>query len=170
MYQRILVTLDGSHHAESALAAANHVVAGEPVSVYLLQVASIPAGTPAALETEPLVVTAAAGATVRRQPPLLVETRGQAIGRVTEESLDYLDQAGSPLKASGAVVESVVKFGDAGAEITRFAADKHVDLIVMATHGHTGLARLALGSVAAKVVEAGVAPVLLVRPHGLRER
>jgi nucleotide-binding universal stress UspA family protein len=38
------------------------------------------------------------------------------------------------------------------------------DLIVMATHGRSGIARLVLGSVADKVVHSGAAPVLLVRP------
>jgi nucleotide-binding universal stress UspA family protein len=44
-----------------------------------------------------------------------------------------------------------------------------MDLIMMATHGHTGLARLAFGSVASRVVASGVCPVLLVRPDKLKQ-
>ncbi|HEY7308620.1 MAG TPA: universal stress protein [Gemmataceae bacterium] len=48
-------------------------------------------------------------------------------------------------------------------EIVRFARDKEIDLIVMGTHGHTGLAHLFLGSVAEKVVRRAPCPVLTVR-------
>ena len=48
-------------------------------------------------------------------------------------------------------------------EIVRFAREKDIDLIVMGTHGHTGLAHLFLGSVAEKVVRRAPCPVLTVR-------
>ena len=48
-------------------------------------------------------------------------------------------------------------------EIIRFAKDKDIDLIVMGTHGHTGLAHVLLGSVAEKVVRKAPCPVLTVR-------
>jgi nucleotide-binding universal stress UspA family protein len=48
-------------------------------------------------------------------------------------------------------------------EIVRFAQQKTIDLIVMGTHGHTGLMHLLLGSVAEKVVRRAPCPVLTVR-------
>jgi nucleotide-binding universal stress UspA family protein len=48
-------------------------------------------------------------------------------------------------------------------EIIRFAREKNIDLIVMGTHGHTGLAHLLVGSVAEKVVRKAPCPVLTVR-------
>jgi nucleotide-binding universal stress UspA family protein len=48
-------------------------------------------------------------------------------------------------------------------EIIRFAREKDIDLIVMGTHGHTGLAHLFMGSVAEKVVRRAPCPVLTVR-------
>jgi nucleotide-binding universal stress UspA family protein len=48
-------------------------------------------------------------------------------------------------------------------EIIRCAREKDVDLIVMGTHGHTGLAHMLLGSVAEKVVRKAPCPVLTVR-------
>jgi nucleotide-binding universal stress UspA family protein len=53
--------------------------------------------------------------------------------------------------------------------ISRVAADENVDLVVMATHGYGGLARLALGSVATGTLQRANVPLLLVRPASLRE-
>jgi nucleotide-binding universal stress UspA family protein len=50
-------------------------------------------------------------------------------------------------------------------EICRHAAEWGADLIVMGTHGRTGLRHVLLGSVAEKVVRRAVCPVLTVRPH-----
>jgi len=49
-------------------------------------------------------------------------------------------------------------------EIVRFARDKKCELIVMGTHGHTGLKHALIGSVAEKVVRTADCPVLTVRP------
>ncbi|MCR4314911.1 MAG: universal stress protein [Planctomycetes bacterium] len=51
-------------------------------------------------------------------------------------------------------------------EIIKFAKDKKADLIVMATHGLTGLKHLLIGSTAEKVVRKSPCPVLTVRPEG----
>jgi nucleotide-binding universal stress UspA family protein len=53
--------------------------------------------------------------------------------------------------------------GVAHAQIARFARSKHADLLVMGTHGRSGLAKLFLGSVAGRVVAAAQCPVLTVR-------
>jgi nucleotide-binding universal stress UspA family protein len=49
--------------------------------------------------------------------------------------------------------------------ILSYARDAHVDLIVVGTHGRTGLSHLLLGSVAERVVRSATCPVLTVRPH-----
>jgi len=54
--------------------------------------------------------------------------------------------------------------GNPYAEIIRFAQNKRFDLIVMATHGRTGLAHVLLGSVAERVMRHSPVPVLLVKP------
>jgi nucleotide-binding universal stress UspA family protein len=57
-----------------------------------------------------------------------------------------------------------VRTGQAAEEILRYAVESGIDLIVMGTHGRTGLNRWLLGSVAQKVVQCAHCPVLIVRP------
>lgn len=56
-----------------------------------------------------------------------------------------------------------VRQGNPFYEIIRYAKEADVDLIVMGTHGHTGLAHMLLGSVTEKVVRKSPCPVLTVR-------
>jgi nucleotide-binding universal stress UspA family protein len=60
-------------------------------------------------------------------------------------------------------IELVVREGPAAQDILRVAEEKNVDLIVMATHGRSGVQRLVLGSVTEKVIRATSCPVLAVR-------
>ncbi len=60
--------------------------------------------------------------------------------------------------------EIVVRAGDPALEIIRAANDLDADLIVMATHGRTGIQHFLLGSVAERVVREAERPVLTVRP------
>jgi nucleotide-binding universal stress UspA family protein len=53
--------------------------------------------------------------------------------------------------------------GTPAREITRFAKKKHADLLIIGTHGRTGLARLFLGSVANQIVATAPCPVMTVR-------
>jgi hypothetical protein len=48
----------------------------------------------------------------------------------------------------------------------QYVAHLEIDLVAMATHGHTGLRTLIFGSVARRVLGSGVRPVILVHPHG----
>jgi universal stress protein A len=62
----------------------------------------------------------------------------------------------------------VVRKGVAADEIVKFAKEESIDLIVMATHGRSGLAHVLLGSVAEKVIQRSQVPVLTVKPAMLR--
>ena len=62
------------------------------------------------------------------------------------------------VRASGTLLEGVTH-----EQIVRFARSKRVDVVVMGTHGRSGLAKLFLGSVAGRVVAAATCPVLTVR-------
>src|SRR6185436_11029584 len=64
----------------------------------------------------------------------------------------------------GLKVEEVIGHGDAAAEIVRIAAEQRIDLIVIASHGRTGLGRIFFGSTAEAVVRHAGCPVLVVKP------
>jgi len=63
------------------------------------------------------------------------------------------------------LVRSVIT-GTPFVEIVRYARNESMDLIVMGTHGHSGLMHVLIGSVAEKVVRKASCPVLTVRPEG----
>ncbi|MGK5094066.1 universal stress protein [Deltaproteobacteria bacterium TL4] len=58
----------------------------------------------------------------------------------------------------------VVLQGDPVTEIIHYAKDQEIDVIIIGTHGHTGLAHMLLGSIAEKVVRHAPCPVLTVKP------
>src|SRR5207249_1540564 len=65
-------------------------------------------------------------------------------------------------------VQHVFLEGDPSGEIGRYAADANIDLIVMGTHGRTGLERLLLGSVAEQTLRSAPCSVLVVKlPRGM---
>lgn len=70
-------------------------------------------------------------------------------------------------KEIGDVVE-VAQAGKPETEICRFAKEEGIDLIVMATHGRTGLAHVLMGSVAERVVRTSGVPVMTVKPAGFQ--
>lgn len=63
-------------------------------------------------------------------------------------------------------VQFTALFGDPGSEITRFAKDVGAGLIVIPSHGRTGVKRFLLGSVAERVVRLAPCPVLVLRDEG----
>ena len=76
-----------------------------------------------------------------------------------------LDKLAAKAKTSGVRANGSVLEGSAHDQIARFARSKHADLIVMGTHGRSGLAKLFLGSVAGRVVRGRAMP----GAHGARE-
>ena len=64
----------------------------------------------------------------------------------------------------GIDVEEVIAHGDAAAEIVRVATEREVDLIVISSHGRTGIGRMIFGSTAEAVVRHAHCPVLVVKP------
>ncbi len=63
-----------------------------------------------------------------------------------------------------------VRSGEPAHTICKFAREEGMDMIVMATHGRTGLKHVVMGSVAEKVVRLADVPVLTVKPHPVREK
>lgn len=63
-------------------------------------------------------------------------------------------------------VQRTTTFGFVVDEIVKYAKEHEIDLIVLGTHGRTGLSHLLLGSVAEKTVRMATCPVLTVHPRG----
>ena len=74
-----------------------------------------------------------------------------------------LDKLLAKAKAAGARVKGLLVEGVPHEQIVRLAKSKRADVVVMGTHGRSGLAKLFLGSVAGRVVAAAPCPVLTVR-------
>jgi nucleotide-binding universal stress UspA family protein len=65
-------------------------------------------------------------------------------------------------------VDSVITVGDPAEEIVEYASKQDIGLIVMSTHGRSGIKRWAMGSVADKVLRATSQPIALIRAKGAR--
>jgi nucleotide-binding universal stress UspA family protein len=85
----------------------------------------------------------------------------EQVGKARETSEAVTRQA----EAAGVRAETHVGECEADTAIVTLAKDRKADLIVMGTHGRTGLRRLLMGSVTEKVIGAAACPVLVVRSH-----
>jgi nucleotide-binding universal stress UspA family protein len=93
-------------------------------------------------------------------PEMQRETSGRAYWRDQLEQIRPVDPQ--------IPVNHVFLEGDPAGQIVRYAADAAIDLIVMGTHGRTGLERLLMGSVAEKVLREAPCSVLVVKlPKGI---
>jgi universal stress protein A len=68
-------------------------------------------------------------------------------------------------ECAGLDIEELIVHGDAASEIVRVAKERNVDLIVIASHGRTGIGRILFGSTAEAVVRHAACPVLVVKPN-----
>ena len=97
------------------------------------------------------------------QSSLVVEQIAKDERKMAERNLSVLKKT---LEKSGLLkVETKIVEGFASEEITAFSKKVNADLIVMATHGRSGLGRVVIGSVAESVLRHSPCPVLLIRPH-----
>jgi nucleotide-binding universal stress UspA family protein len=91
------------------------------------------------------------------------ETWEEIDGQARKWAAKHLAALASRAKSSGVRATTVLIDGTPAREITRFAKKKHADLVIIGTHGRTGLARLFLGSVAGQIVATAPCPVMTVR-------
>lgn len=82
-----------------------------------------------------------------------------------EQARAYLDEQAARLAAAGVSVEVKTEWGEPAEGIVAAASALPADLIVMATHGHTEMRHVFMGSVTEDVVRSTNIPVLLVRPR-----
>jgi nucleotide-binding universal stress UspA family protein len=150
MFEKILVCLDGSQLAEQILSYITDDAQRFHSAVVLLRVVHLPG------ITVPLSFPG--------EPGTPMQTRG-AIEHVLKEQKDaedYLEKVAGILGEKGLKTESVVLTGAPGETITEYAHENGFTVIAIATHGHGGLRRLALGSTAEFVLHHSSLPLLMV--------
>jgi nucleotide-binding universal stress UspA family protein len=141
--ERIMVPLDGSPLARQALPLAVELATCARAELLLLTVVTPALGdAPPAFDAPPTAGT---------------------LQRVRAELARELGDVGPQLRREGIPVTPLVEEGAPADVIIEEAARHRADLLVMATHGYSGLKRWALGSVADKVLHASTTPLLLVR-------
>ncbi len=145
MYKKILVPLDGSELAQRAIVEAQELAKVFDSEITLFEVVPF-----MPIYGSPELVT-----------PLIVDEKQK------ESVEEYLANVAAGLREKGLKVKSVVKTGQQVAlEIIDFAKENGVGLIVMCTHGRSGITRWVLGSVTLKVLTRAEQPVLLIRAKG----
>src|SRR2546421_11188752 len=148
MFKRILVPLDGSGRAERALPIAARMARACGGSILLVRVVS----------TEPASLPSAPGR------PNLIQTVGEA-DRTLAES--YLEGWASSDLLRDLSVQIQVPVGLIPPSIIAVATENHADIIVMCSHGYTGVKHWwMLGSVAAKIARFAQIPVMILREGG----
>jgi len=148
MFRKVLVTVDRSALAEAALDRAPDVKAEEVVILHVIEpVASILAREVPAFDVPPDVASSISNAE-------------------REAAAAYLAEAAARLRTAGVEhVTTLMRDGRPGPEIAAAAREEGCDLIIMSTHGRTGVSRALLGSVANYVVtQIDDGAVLLLRP------
>jgi nucleotide-binding universal stress UspA family protein len=97
------------------------------------------------------------------EPGLFVPPSGDWLQDLEKSARDELAKLPPADLAGSLTVVREARHGAPFLEIVRYARDKQIDLIVLGTHGRSGLAHVLLGSVAEKVVRKSPCPVLTVR-------
>jgi nucleotide-binding universal stress UspA family protein len=149
-YKHILVPLDGSELAELALTDALSLAQLNQAEVVLLQVIS---------PFEYIVGDSA--------PMTFVD---ELVKIHQDEALNYLEGITGREEGKNLKVHLAVEIGTPAETIIDYAHQEPIDLIVMATHGRSGLRRWVYGSVADKVLRGADVPILLVRAHPVQEK
>ncbi len=144
MYQTILVPLDGSKRAEAILSHAANIAKSNNSRVFFLKV-----------EEEPIML--------ERDEVIDIEEYHEVFDKQNALSQAYLDDLRAGFEEKGIQAVTKLAFGSVVKAILNTAAETGADLIAMATHGLSGLARVSYGSVAAGVLQAADIPILLIR-------
>ena len=144
MYKKILVPLDGSKRAEAILPHVEDLAHRYDAEVIFISV----------VEYEPVVVAA---------EPIYTAFDPNERQKRLDDTKTYLAGIQGEFKAKGIKSQTYLGNGSVVPEIISVAERENVDLIAMASHGHTGLARVFYGSVAAGVLHRIDRPLLLIR-------
>jgi len=149
MYQTILVPLDGSKLAECVFPHVETLVKGSQVKRVIFTRVVEPFHPP----TSDYIINE--------------ETRQKVDKEHKAYAEKYLKEIVGQVKyGSGVKVETVMLYGNAADSLAEFANKNGVDIIVIATHGRSGISKWVWGGVADRVLRSSCIPVLMVRAPG----
>lgn len=144
MLGQILVPLDGSERAEQALPVAARIARATGASLLLVQVVTPPVDDSGGLAPVPIV-------------------NGETVEEEMKRAAGYLAAVAARAPLTGIASATEVCYGFPAQQVMGTAASNGSDLIVLCSHGRTGLARWALGSVAHTLVQQSTVPLLALR-------
>lgn len=149
MYQHLLAPMDGSKLAECVLPHVEAIGGGGNVARVTL-----------ARVVTPFHLHDYAEEKLPSQERHLLEVK------VKDDAREYLEQIAAQLRDKGVAAEVEVLTGDTVNELVDYTNNNGVDLIVISTHGHSGIVQMVWGSIAESLLRAACVPVLMVRAPG----
>jgi len=138
MYERILVPLDGSELAEVSLPYAEELAAKLGSGITLIYMS-------------------------RSEKDPSFSRRKEYLDKVIDSTKDEMKKLLNKPEEEETKIESAVLVGHAAEEIVKYADKEDMGLIVIATHGRSGIKQWAMGSVASKIITATRRPIMLIR-------
>ena len=145
MLRTILVPLDGSRRAETALPLAARLARNTGGTLVLVRVVSL------ATEYWPAITA---------PYPTMAQT---AVDADLADASSYLKDVASTAMLAGVKTATVAQFGPTASTLLAVATTYNVDLIVMCSHGYTGMVNWIMGSIAEKIARHASVPVLVLR-------
>lgn len=152
MYKKVMVPLDGSTLAECVFPHVEAIANGCPVrELILLRV------------VEPERIYSVSDSPI---DPNLAAAR-ESEGKKTAE--DYLGEITDRLETPGLTITTKAIVGQVAESLVDYCVEDGVDLIIIATHGRSGVTRWVRGSVADKILRSSKIPVLMIRAPGTEQ-
>jgi nucleotide-binding universal stress UspA family protein len=151
MYKKILVPMDGSSLAECSLEHVKTVAIGCHIPEVVLLIVVEPLSYSLATDSQ-----------------MSINVLEKIDGIQKTEATNYISKMVQKLNKEGLSAKGEVILGRVDEQILNYTDNNNIDLIIMSTHGRSGVTRWAFGSVADKVVRHSKVPVLTVVPPGCR--
>jgi len=156
MFKRLLVPLDGSRFGSRALRYATEVAQRFSAEVILIRVIR---------PTTPVIAAEAHGVASPAESEIAVQAALEADKRNATRAKRYLRGKVRAIRSRHIKASYQVAIGNPAQSIMQFSKKKNIDLIVMTTHGKSGLKRAVMGSIADVVIRESGKPVLVIRPQ-----
>jgi len=151
MYQKILIPLDGSELAECVFPHIKAFIKECRVNNIVF-----------ACVVEPTLPS------FHGEFPVSMEDLEERDAARRSSAMEYLKEVANRLKPEGAEMGVEVLVGRVAESLSEYADNNDVDLIIIATHGRSGVTRWVRGSVADKILRSASVPVMMVRAPGTK--